>query len=38
GHAIVYAAGGSVTTSTGQPLLYGKEGFLNSDFVVRSRR
>ncbi len=38
GHAIVYAAGGSVTTSAGLPLMYGKEGFLNSDFVARARR
>lgn len=38
GHAIVIAAGGTVTTSTGQPLLYGKDGFENSDFVVRGRR
>jgi len=38
GHAIVESAGGSVTTSAGQPLLYGKEGFQNSDFVVRGRR
>lgn len=34
GHAIVAAAGGSVTTSAGQPLLYGKTNFLNSDFVA----
>ena len=38
GHAIVHAAGGNVTTSTGQPLLYGKSGFVNSDFVARGRR
>jgi len=38
GHAIVLAAGGNVTTSAGQPLLYGKEGFENSDFVARGRR
>jgi len=38
GHAIVLAAGGSVMTSAGQPLLYGKEGFENSDFVARGRR
>lgn len=38
GHAIIYAAGGSVSTSAGLPLLYGKEGFLNSDFVARGRR
>lgn len=38
GHAIVHAAGGNVTTSTGQPLLYGKDGFVNSDFVARGRR
>lgn len=35
GHAIVTGAGGSVTTSVGFPLLYGKTDFLNSDFVVR---
>ncbi len=34
GHAIVLAAGGSVTTSAGQPLLYGKTNFLNSDFLA----
>lgn len=38
GHAIVLAAGGDVTTSAGQPLLYGKENFVNSDFVARGQR
>jgi 3'(2'), 5'-bisphosphate nucleotidase len=38
GHAIVLAAGGSVATSAGQPLLYGKENFVNSDFIARGRK
>ena len=37
GHAVVLAAGGNVTTSAGQPLLYGKTDFVNSDFVVSGR-
>lgn len=38
GHAIVNAAGGMVVTSANLPLLYGKDGFLNSDFVAKGRR
>ena len=32
GHAVLAAAGGTVTTLDGQPLLYGKPGFLNPGF------
>jgi 3'(2'), 5'-bisphosphate nucleotidase len=35
GHAIVNAAGGSVTTVDDAPLTYGKPGFANPFFVVR---
>ena len=35
GHAIVDAAGGSVETLDGEPLVYGKPGFENPHFVVR---
>ena len=35
GHAIVAAAGGSVETLDGGPLVYGKPGFENPHFVVR---
>jgi 3'(2'), 5'-bisphosphate nucleotidase len=38
GHAIVNAAGGSVITSAGEPLMYGKENFVNSEFIVRGKR
>jgi 3'(2'), 5'-bisphosphate nucleotidase len=38
GHAILVAAGGSVTTLDGEPLRYGKPGFLNPHFVARGRR
>lgn len=38
GHAIVEAAGGTVTTSGGTPLLYNKEKFVNPDFVARGLR
>lgn len=34
GHAILEAAGGHVETLTGTPLLYGKPGFRNPDFVA----
>ena len=34
GHAILEAAGGRVETITGGPLLYGKPGFRNGDFVA----
>jgi 3'(2'), 5'-bisphosphate nucleotidase len=37
GHAVLAAAGGTVTTLDDQPLLYGKPGFLNSDFVAWGR-
>jgi 3'(2'), 5'-bisphosphate nucleotidase len=37
GHAVLSAAGGMVTTLDGQPLLYGKPGFLNSAFVAWGR-
>jgi 3'(2'), 5'-bisphosphate nucleotidase len=37
GHAVLAAAGGSVVTLDGKPLLYGKPGFENSDFVARGR-
>lgn len=35
GHAILEAAGGRVETVAGGPLLYGKPGFRNPDFVAR---
>ena len=35
GHAIVSAAGGSVETLDGRPLVYGKPGFENPHFVAR---
>lgn len=35
GHAILNAAGGSVTTPDGAELTYGKPNFLNSDFIAR---
>ena len=35
GHAILAAAGGSLTTVEGKPLHYGKHGFLNPHFVAR---
>lgn len=35
GHAVVNAAGGSVTTLDDQPFSYGKPGFANPYFVVR---
>jgi 3'(2'), 5'-bisphosphate nucleotidase len=38
GHAILAAAGGSVTTLDGEPLLYGKPGFRNPHFMARGRR
>jgi 3'(2'), 5'-bisphosphate nucleotidase len=34
GHAILNAAGGRVETADGQPLLYGKPGFENPDFIA----
>ncbi len=35
GHAILAAAGGTVTTHDGAPLVYGKKGFRNPGFVAR---
>jgi 3'(2'), 5'-bisphosphate nucleotidase len=35
GHAVLAAAGGSVVTTTGEPLAYGKSGFANPDFIAR---
>ncbi len=35
GHAILEAAGGAVLTAAGKPLLYGKPGFKNPDFIAR---
>jgi 3'(2'), 5'-bisphosphate nucleotidase len=37
GHAVLVAAGGTVTTLGGQPLLYGKPGFRNAGFVAWGR-
>jgi 3'(2'), 5'-bisphosphate nucleotidase len=37
GHAVLVAAGGSVTAFDGGPLLYGKPGFRNSGFVAWGR-
>jgi 3'(2'), 5'-bisphosphate nucleotidase len=37
GHAVLAAAGGTTTMLDGQPLLYGKPGFLNPDFVAWGR-
>jgi 3'(2'), 5'-bisphosphate nucleotidase len=37
GHAVLIAAGGSVTTFDGQPLLYGKPRFRNAGFVAWGR-
>ena len=37
GHAVLLAAGGSVTTLDGAPLTYGKPGFENPHFVARGR-
>jgi 3'(2'), 5'-bisphosphate nucleotidase len=36
GHAVLAAAGGSVTLLSGAPLLYGKPGSRNGDFVARA--
>lgn len=35
GHAVLAAAGGSVITHDGRPLVYGKPGFANPDFIAR---
>ena len=37
GHAVLAAAGGSVTTVAGAPLTYGKPDFVNPNFVARGR-
>jgi 3'(2'), 5'-bisphosphate nucleotidase len=37
GDAILRAAGGSVRTLDGEPLQYGKAGFLNPAFVARGK-
>jgi 3'(2'), 5'-bisphosphate nucleotidase len=38
GHAVLAAAGGRVTGLEGEPLLYGKPGFRNGNFVAWGRR
>ncbi len=38
GHAVLLAAGGSVTGLEGEPFKYGKPGFRNGNFVARGRR
>lgn len=38
GHAVVAAAGGVVTTAEGAPLVYGKPGFENPEFIAWGRR
>ena len=38
GHALVSAAGGSVTLVDGNPLPYGKPAFKNPDLLVAGRR
>jgi 3'(2'), 5'-bisphosphate nucleotidase len=38
GHAVLTAAGGSVTTLDGGPFRYGKPGFRNGNFLARGRR
>lgn len=37
GHAVLLAAGGSVSTLDGAPLGYGKPGFRNPEFIARGR-
>jgi len=37
GHAVLAAAGGSVTGLEGEPFTYGKPGFRNGNFVARGR-
>jgi 3'(2'), 5'-bisphosphate nucleotidase len=36
GHAILLAAGGKMTTFTGEPFLYGKQGFRNTGFLAEA--
>jgi 3'(2'), 5'-bisphosphate nucleotidase len=38
GHAVLVAAGGSISTTEGAPLTYGKPGFRNPHFIARGRR
>ena len=38
GHAVLVAAGGSVATLDGAPLIYGKAGLRNPHFIARGRR
>jgi 3'(2'), 5'-bisphosphate nucleotidase len=38
GHAVLSAAGGSVTGLAGEPFLYGKPGFKNGHFLARGRQ
>jgi 3'(2'), 5'-bisphosphate nucleotidase len=38
GHAVLAAAGGTVTTFEGAPLLYGKPGFSNPGFIAWARK
>jgi len=38
GHAILLAAGGSIETPDGQPLRYGKPGFMNGEFIAYGKR
>lgn len=35
GHAVLAAAGGTMTTAEGKPFLYGKPGFANPHFIAR---
>ena len=37
GHAVLASAGGSVWTTDGNPLEYGKSGWLNPEFIARGR-
>jgi 3'(2'), 5'-bisphosphate nucleotidase len=37
GHAVLRAAGGEVVTWDGAPLAYGKDRFLNTDFLARAK-
>jgi 3'(2'), 5'-bisphosphate nucleotidase len=37
GHAVLLAAGGSVTDLDGRPMLYGKPDYRNSEFVAWGR-
>ena len=37
GHAVLAAAGGSVTTWDGEPFRYGKPGFYNTAFIARGK-